>query len=124
MGTRFVTTHECPAHPQIKEWFVKARETDTMVIQRSIRNVARVIKNRAAEKVLFMEERGAPLEELIKVIGGHMGQKALQEGDLEGAVIACGQCVGLIHEVKSVRQVIEEIVQGAQIILQKLKAQG
>ena len=59
MGTRFVPTHECPAHPRIKEWFVKAKETDTLMIQRSIRNAARVIKNRAAEKTLAMEQRGS-----------------------------------------------------------------
>ena len=122
MGTRFVATQECPAHPKIKEWFVKARETDTMVIQRSIRNAARVIKNKAAEKTLSMEERGASLEELLTVISGQMGQKALSEGDLEGALIACGQCVGLIHEIKSVKQVIEEIIQGAQSLLRNLNS--
>jgi nitronate monooxygenase len=122
MGTRFVATQECPAHPKIKEWLVKARETDTMVIQRSIRNAARTIKNKAAEKALAMEERGASLEELLTVISGRIGQKALLEGDLEGAIIACGQCVGLIHEIKSVKQVMEEIIQGAQSILQKLNS--
>jgi len=122
MGTRFVATQECPAHPKIKEWLVKARETDTMVIQRSIRNAARAIKNKAAEKTLSMEERGASLEELLTVISGQIGQKALLEGDLEGAIIACGQCVGLIHEIKSVKQVIEEMIQGAQSILQRLNS--
>jgi nitronate monooxygenase len=122
MGTRFVATQECPAHPKIKEWLVKARETDTMVIQRSIRNAARTIKNKAAEKALAMEERGASLEELLTVISGRIGQKALLEGDLEGAIIACGQCVGLIHEIKSVKQVIEEMIQGAQSILQRLNS--
>ena len=122
MGTRFVATQECPAHPKIKEWLVKARETDTMVIQRSIRNAARTIKNKAAEKALAMEERGASLDELLTVISGRIGQKALLEGDLEGAIIACGQCVGLIHEIKSVKQVMEEIIQGAQSILQKLNS--
>jgi putative enoyl-[acyl-carrier-protein] reductase II len=124
MGTRFIATYECPAHPRIKEWFVRARETDTVVIHRSIRSAARVIKNRTTEETLSMENRGASLEELMKVISGHMGQKALQEGDWEEAVIGCGQCVGLIHEIKSVREVIEEIVQGAQAILRKLNTQG
>jgi nitronate monooxygenase len=69
-----------------------------------------------------MEERGASLEELLTVISGQIGQKALLEGDLEGAIIACGQCVGLIHEIKSVKQVIEEMIQGAQSILQRLNS--
>ncbi len=122
MGTRFVATEECPAHPRIKEWFTKARETDTMVIQRSIRNAARVMRNRAAEKALSMEEKGASLEELLTVISGLMGRKSLDEGDLEGGVIACGQCVGLIREIKSVKEVIEEITQGAKAILQRLNS--
>lgn len=120
MGTRFVATHECPAHPRIKEWFVKARETDTMIIQRSILNTARVIRNKSAEKTLLMEQRGATLEELMTVISGQIGKKAIQEGEMEEAIIACGQCVGMIKDIKSVKEVIEEIIQGAQSILQKL----
>lgn len=122
MGTRFVATHECPAHPGIKEWFMQARETDTLVIQRSIRNAARVIKNKASEKVSSMEQQGASLEELLTVVGGEKGRKALQEGNLEDAVISCGQAVGLIREVKSVKDVIEEIVTGARTILERLNA--
>jgi nitronate monooxygenase len=120
MGTRFVATRECPAHPKIKEWFVKARETDTMIIQRSIKNAARVIRNQAAEKTLAMEQKGATLEELLTVISGQMSQKAYEEGDPQGAIIACGQCVGLIHEIRSVKEVIEDVIQGARSILQNL----
>jgi nitronate monooxygenase len=120
MGTRFVATHECPAHPKIKEWFTGAAETDTMMIQRSIRNAARVMKNKAAEKTLSLEKRGASLEELLTVISGMIGQKALLEGDLEAGIIACGQCVGLIKEVKSVKEVIQEIIRGAESILKDL----
>jgi NAD(P)H-dependent flavin oxidoreductase YrpB (nitropropane dioxygenase family) len=122
MGTRFVATQECPAHPRIKEWFIKARETDTMLIQRSIKNAARVMRNQAAETTLALEEKGTSLEELLTVISGQMSRKAYDEGDLSGAVIACGQCVGLIHEIKSVKEVIDDIVQGAQSILQKMNA--
>jgi putative enoyl-[acyl-carrier-protein] reductase II len=122
MGTRFVATHECPVHPRIKEWFVKARETDTMTIQRSILNTARVIRNKAAEKILSMEQRGATLEELMTVISGQIGKKAFQEGDLEGAIIPCGQCAGMVKDIKSVKEVIEEIIQGAQSILRNLNS--
>ncbi len=120
MGTRFVATQECPAHPRIKEGFLKARETDTMVIQRSIKNAARVVRNQAAQTTLAMEQRGATLEELLTVISGQMSEKAYQEGDLQGAIIACGQCVGLIHEIKSVKEVIDDIIQEAHSILQKM----
>ncbi len=120
MGTRFVAAQECPAHPRIKEWFVKGRETDTMMIQRSIRNAARVIKNKAAEKTLALEQRGATMEEILQIVTGQLGRKALQEGDLESAIIYCGQSVGLVREIKSVKEIIEEIIHGAGDILGKL----
>jgi NAD(P)H-dependent flavin oxidoreductase YrpB (nitropropane dioxygenase family) len=122
MGTRFVATQECPAHPRVKEWFVKARETDTMIIQRSIKNAARVMRNQAAETTLAMEQRGATLDELLTTISGQTSQKAYEEGDLSGAIVASGQCVGLIHEIKSVKEVIKDMIEEAQSILQKLNA--
>ncbi|MGB9802285.1 NAD(P)H-dependent flavin oxidoreductase [Desulfofundulus sp.] len=121
MGTRFIATKECPAHPKFKEWMVQARETDTTIIQRSIRNAARVIKNSAAEKVLEMETRGASLEELLTVISGRVGRRALFEGDIEGGTFAMGQCVGLINEIKTVKEVIEEIVGSAEAVLTRLQ---
>jgi NAD(P)H-dependent flavin oxidoreductase YrpB (nitropropane dioxygenase family) len=90
------------------------------MIQRSIRNAERVIKNRAAEKTVAMEQGGASLQELIAVISGDLGKKALAEGNLDSAVIACGQCVGLIHEIKSVKEVIDEIIRGARTLIGKL----
>jgi nitronate monooxygenase len=122
MGTRFVATQECPAHPRIKEWFVRASETDTVIIHRSIKSAARVVKNKAAEKTLSLEQKGASLEELMTALGGRITDNAYQEGTVDGAVIGCGQCVGLIHEIKSVKEVIEDTIQEAQSILQKLNA--
>jgi nitronate monooxygenase len=122
LGTRFVATHECPAHPRIKERFVQARETDTVLVQRSIRNTARVVRNSVAERILSLEQNGASLDELMALISGERGKRALNEGDLEGALISCGQGVGLIREIRSVKEVIDEIIQGAQSVLGRLDA--
>jgi nitronate monooxygenase len=122
MGTRFVATQECPAHPRIKGAFVNARETDTLMIYRSIKNAARVLKNEVAEKILSLEQEGASLEELLTAMGGRMSRNAYQEGDVDGTIIGCGQCVGLIHKIKSVKEVIEDTIQDAQSILQRLNS--
>jgi nitronate monooxygenase len=122
MGTRFVTTQECPAHPRIKEAFVNAKETDTLMIYRSIQNAARVLKNKAAEKILSLEQEGASLEELMTAMSGRMSPNAYREADVDGTIIGCGQCVGLIHKIKSVGEVIEDIIQDAQSILCKLNS--
>ncbi|WP_347487804.1 nitronate monooxygenase [Desulfoscipio sp. XC116] len=121
MGTRFVATTESLAHSNFKKWIVNARETDTVLIQRSIRNAARVMKNAAAIKVLEMEERSASLDELLTIISGQVGRQALHNGNIEMATLALGQCIGLIGEVKSVKDVIEEIMSGAKDILTRLQ---
>lgn len=120
VGTRFVATRECIAHPHFKKWMLEAQETDTMMILRSIRNAMRVAKNAAAEKALAMEEAGASLPELLTVVGGQIGRKALFEGDLEGGTFAIGQAIGLIHEIKSVKEVIAGMVEEAQTIYTRL----
>ena len=120
MGTRFLATKECPAHDNYKEWLVEAQETQTMMIERSIRNAVRVMRNETAEKVLEMEEKGATLDELIVYISGKVGKDAWTSGDLDSATIACGQNVGLIHKVKTVKEVIDEIIGGAREIATRL----
>lgn len=120
MGTRFVATQECGVHPALKEWMASAQETDTVVIERSIRNPARVVRNTAAAQVLTMEGRGAPLQELMPLIKGEVGRDAMLSGDLEGGTIHCGQAVGLIHEILSVGDVIERMVREAREIRRRL----
>lgn len=120
LGTRFVATEESIAHPNFKKWIVTANETDTTLILRSIRNPTRVVRNAAAQKVLEMERRGASLEELLTVISGQIGRKALLEGDLDGGTFAIGQVIGLIHDIKPVAKVINDIMEEAEQVYQRL----
>ena len=124
MGTRFMLTHECWAPQRIKEQLLQATELDTMIIERSINNAARVIKNQAALRAFEMEEREASLEELLTVISGQVGLKAFQDGDIDAGVISCGQVVGVIDTLKSVKEVIDEIVDNAYEIYQRLGNMG
>jgi NAD(P)H-dependent flavin oxidoreductase YrpB (nitropropane dioxygenase family) len=124
MGTRFMLTHECWAPERIKGELLKATELDTMIIERSINNAARVIKNKAALRALEMEEQGATLEELLTVISGKVGLKAFQDDDTDAGVIACGQVVGVIDTLKSVKEVIDEIIDDAHDIYRRLGKMG
>ena len=68
-----------------------------------------------------MEAQGAGLAELLGVIGGRVGQQALLSGDLTGGTFAMGQCVGLINEIKPVKDLIDQIVLEAESIVDKLQ---
>jgi len=96
MGTRFLATVEADIHQKIKEYLVKADETQTILVERSLKNTMRVLNNAQAKKVLALEAGGAGIAELAPHLSGRLGLKALAEGDPEGFLFACGQTVGLI----------------------------
>lgn len=122
MGTRFMACRESPMHDNFKQWMVAAQETDTMVIERSIRNAARVIRNEAAMTVARMESEGATLQDLLPVISGKVGLDAYLSGDVQRGTIACGQVVGRIREIKSAADIIADIVAEARSTVARLQA--
>lgn len=122
MGTRFVATQECIIHPNFKQWMVEASENDTILIQRSIKNMIRAMKNEAALRCLEMEQQGATLQELLTVISGKKSKACVMAGDLQGSIFATGQAMGLIDEIKPVKQVIEDVMKEAEQVLVRLDA--
>ena len=124
MGTRFMVSKECALHPKIVQWLLQARETDTLIIERSIKNAARVMKTAPAQRVLEMEKKGAALEQLLPMISGLREKQAMEEGDINTGIIHCGQVVGLIHEIPSVKEIIDSIIDEARLIGQRLYKMG
>lgn len=102
MGTRFVATVECRAHPRYKEAIVAARETDTTVIERTVGRPGRVLAGPYAERVLAREAEGADIRALIPLIEGSHNKRAALEGDLEAGFVWAGQGVGGIRDVPTV----------------------
>lgn len=121
MGTRFVATQEAPVHPKVKEWFLRATERDTMLVQRSLKNTSRVLRNPLAERVAELERQGAKLEDLAPLITGQRGKKLLEIGDLDYGLQSCGQVVGLIHDIPTVKELMGRIINEAQRIIERLQ---
>jgi nitronate monooxygenase len=113
MGTRFMATQECRGHPGWKEYLVKAAETDTLYLMKSINNPSRLAKNPLAEKVLEMEKRGATLEEMMPVIS-RQGPAVVDTGKIDEGLVSLGQSVGLVHDVPTVKELVDRIVEEAQ----------
>ena len=119
MGTRFLNTPECRIHPVLKEKLIQARETDTVVIQRSIGSATRVLKNDWANKVLEMERKGTTLEELLPYISGKRTEHAWIRGE-EDAVLACGQVIGRIKENLPIKDLVAKIMSEAEETSQRI----
>ena len=121
MGTRFVATVESPVHPNVKERLVRASETETTYVLRSLRNTERVLKNSVAEKVRELEAAGAGIEELAPLISGRRGLEVLRSGDLEAGLFTAGLCVGLIDDVPTVAELIGRMMDEATEVLRRLR---
>jgi len=113
LGTRFVASKECVIHNNYKDWIVQASENDSTLCQKSIKNMVRVANNSAAKKCLEMEAKGASLEELMSVIGGKIAKACFASGNVDGSLFAVGPSIGLINDVKSVQEIIDEIIADA-----------
>jgi len=124
MGTRFMASRECNMHENVKKWMVDLGETDTILIQKSIKNASRVVRTEHTEKILEMENRGATLEELLPMISGQRGRNTYATGDVSGASISVGQVVGLVNDYPSVKEIIDGIISEARSIMQRLEGMG
>jgi len=120
MGTRFVATREAPVHDQIKQALVAHNERDTRLIMRSLRNTERVMHNTTVDKVLEIEGRGnTRIEDIIPYVSGMVGKEMLEDGDLEKGTLAAGQCMGLIRDIPSCRELLDRIMNEAETIVRE-----
>ncbi len=116
MGTRFALSKECQVHPNWKNMYIKAKDRDTVITGRSTGHPVRIIKNKLARRFEQLEREGASIEELEKLGSGALKAAAL-EGDIEWGSVMAGQIVGMLKEEKSVKEIIDEIIEGAQKLL-------
>ena len=110
MGTRFLSTQECPVHDALKDKIVESSESDTMLVMESLKNPARVIRNAWSEKIYEMEQSGATLEELAPLISGHVSRQGWSDGTHDDGMFPAGQAVGRIRDKPHVADLMNRIV--------------
>lgn len=124
MGTRFMATKEAPGHARVKELLVTSSERDTILVLRSFRNSMRALRNPTSEKVLELEKQGADIHQLEALISGRVGLKLLEAGDTDNGLLSVGQVLGLVHDIPTVKELIDRVVSEAERIVSKIAAPG
>ena len=123
MGTRFIATKEAPVHENVKQAIVAASELDTRLVMRPLRNTERVLRNRAVDRLLEKERTlGAKLrfEDIAGEVAG-VYPRIMQRGEMEAGAWSCGMVAGLIHDIPTVKELIDRIMEEAnRIIRQRL----
>ena len=120
IGTKLLLAEETPLHPDIKQKLAKASELDTRLVLRSIGNTHRVWDNKTSQDVAEIESKGGGLEELMPLISGMITKEKFQQAS-DGGLLACGQGIGLCHEIRPMKVIIEEMVEQAKLALQRLQ---
>lgn len=104
VGTRFIATKECVAHLNYKNLLVEAPETGTALLNRG-RFQVRAIKTPLLYKLLDGEVTTQ------EGLGGGQGiEESWITGDLEAGTLPAGQVAGLIRNIPSARDIVEEMV--------------
>jgi len=120
MGTRFLATQEAPVHDNVKQALIKGTERDTRLIMRTLRNTERVLHNTAVDKVLEIEQRGGTkIEDIAPFVSGLVGKDMLEEGDMEKGVLSAGECMGLIHDIPTCRELLDRIMAQAEAVIKE-----
>lgn len=113
IGTVLLASFECPVHENYKNKVVKAKDTDTIVTGRVTGAPVRVLKNRMAREYVQLTKNGnVNLEELEKLTLGSL-RRAVVSGDLDGGSFMAGQSAGLVKEIRSVKDILEDIFEGS-----------
>ena len=121
MGTRFMATKEAPIHDNVKQALVAASELDTRLIMRPLRNTERVLKNAAVERLIEKEkELGSKIQfkDIIAEVGG-VYPRIMKQGEMDAGAWSCGMVVGLIHDIPTVKELIDRIMREAEDIISR-----
>ena len=111
IGTCLLASEECPIHENYKKAVIKASATDTIVTGRTTGAPVRVLKNKMAREYVRMEKEHLPLEELEKLTLGSL-RRAVFDGDVDTGSFMAGQVAGMVHEVRPLRQIFEDLMAG------------
>jgi enoyl-[acyl-carrier protein] reductase II len=109
MGSRFVASFESSAHDNFKNTVLSVKEGDTQVTLKELAPV-RLIKNKFYQDLLELYAKCPSTEELKSLLGRARAKRGMFEGDLIEGELEIGQIAGLIHKVKSVEAIVQEVI--------------
>ncbi|MGI6491618.1 MAG: enoyl-[acyl-carrier-protein] reductase FabK [Pelotomaculum sp.] len=121
MGTRFVCASECTVHPNVKAMIIKSKDRDTAVSGASTGHPVRALRNKLTKKYEVMERSNAPAEEIEQLGVGSL-RLAMVEGDVEYGTVMSGQVGAMVHQIQPARDIIMDVINGAEEVLKSLIA--
>ena len=119
MGTRFIATTDAPVHQNVKDALVAASELDTRLIMRPLRNTERVLTNVGVERLLEKERTlgdKITFADIAPEVAG-VYPSIFKDGKMDAGGWSCGMVAGLIHDIPTVKELIDRIMAEADTII-------
>jgi enoyl-[acyl-carrier protein] reductase II len=110
MGSRFVASTESSAHDNFKKTVIETGEGETQLTLKELAPV-RLIKNKFYNDLQELYAKCPAKEDLETLLGKRRAKRGMFEGDLIEGELEIGQIAGLIHEIKPVETIINDIVE-------------
>ena len=109
IGSRFVASEESSAHQAFKQAVTDATEGATQLTLKELAPV-RMMKNKFYKEVEALYKTGPTVDELRELLGRARAKRGMFEGDLEDGELEIGQIAGLIHDIKPVAEIVNDIL--------------
>ncbi len=109
VGSRFVASEESSAHKAFKDVVINTKEGDTQLTLKELAPV-RLVKNKFYNELQELYKTSPTIEELKELLGRARAKRGMFEGDLEDGELEIGQIAGLIHDIKPVKQIVDEMI--------------
>ena len=109
IGSRFAASKESSAHVNFKQKIIDVKDGDTDLTLKELAPV-RLIKNKFYQEIQALYKENPTKEELIGLLGRARAKKGIFEGDLDNGELEIGQIAGIINNISSAKDILEEIV--------------
>jgi enoyl-[acyl-carrier protein] reductase II len=108
LGTRFIASTECMAHPNYKQAIIEAGDGDTVVAGRAL-EPARRLKSGFSMEFAEKERSGVSAQLLRAFVGRGRARRAQIDGDLASGDALAGSSAGLIKEVIPAGKIVQDL---------------
>ena len=109
VGSRFAASFESSSHENFKNKIIATQEGGTHLTLKELAPV-RLIKNKFYQDIQEAYANGAKAEDLKILLGRARSKRGMFEGDLEEGELEIGQISGLIDEIKTAKEIVDDMI--------------
>ena len=120
VGSRFAASIESSAHENFKNAIINCKEGDTQLTLKELAPV-RLIKNKFYNDIQELYKTNPTVEDLKSLLGRARAKKGMFEGDLIEGELEIGQISGLFEDIKSAKDIIDEMIRDFEIAKNEIK---